>query len=522
MKSWLTTPLEWSAFRAFIALPATWVAGLLLLLNSLFFLLALLSPLLPFAALALLCTGSVGAAFAVAWDDLSRKSSGRRAPTSLRIFAITALSLWLLVDLVRYPFFKKSDLSDVYPWRLVPRGFPTPVAALIPPIEWITLITTAWLLIELLLPINTSPEPRVPPLARGWAVLLLLVGFVGTPMAISQYQFYKFINSPESVEFRTFGPGTIGEALCTKKDVPSAQDRVGRLGAAVKDDELLRLAQGCSGSLTWANTDYDIGINARLIGLMARLLATHRPGATAHGYCGQEEEEFLERLYITFVPEYLTSAKEGGLPMDCLKTLHKYSWSQGQQIDHEDGIPLWWSALIKRNVQIRGQTTDIDLEFWQKRIETLKRLGIDVRQKSRQGRDVLADIDITEEPTSPLIGLLVDDGLDIDAPSEIDGIPLRIRSMYWRHGTRTDEPEVLRLSERIGDPPTAQIARRLRRFAQETNGWNDDQQTLLWKWISTQVGPKAITGVLYADSTQRPKLAALLQELRSERSKSQE
>ena len=93
MKTWLTKQLEWSDFRAFVALPATLVVGLLLLLNSLFFLVALLSLLMPFAVLALLCLAMVGVAFACAWIDLSGKSTGRRSHPLVRFLAAAVLFL---------------------------------------------------------------------------------------------------------------------------------------------------------------------------------------------------------------------------------------------------------------------------------------------------------------------------------------------------------------------------------------------------------------------------------------------
>ena len=532
MKSWLTTPLEWSDFRAFIALPATLVAVFMLLPISVFFLIALLSPLLPVAALCLLCLVLVGYAFVFAWADLSSKSTGRRSRAGVRILAIVILFIWLLVDLARYPFFKRfaSSGSSPYPWGFLPDsflsghwGFATSLLLLIEVMEWTTLITTVWLLIELLLPINMSLGWRVPHLARGWAIVVLLVGFVGMPLAMKQYQTYRFINSSDSIQLRTFGPGTIGEALCKTRDVPSAQDRVGRLGAAVKDDELRWLVSMCSANLTFAQSEYDIGLNAKLIGLMARLLVMHKSTVAAHRYCG-EEDQFLQQLYDTFVPEYLISAKGSGLPMDCFarpRGPNSHPWRKGQEVD---AIPLWWGALVTVNVWDRSGGRDRDLEFWRKRIDVLKRLGLDIRQKSLQGRDALSGIDMSRQPTSPLIGILVDEGLDVNAPSDVDGIPLIIRLMYWRHGTRVDDPEVLRLSEKIGDPPVAQLERRLWDIPMDTNWWNDDQLTLLWTWIATQVGPKAAVGVLigHADSTQRPKLSALSLELLYGKSKGQQ
>ena len=569
MKTWLTKQLEWSDFRAFVALPATLVVGLLLLLNSLFFLVALLSLLMPFAMLALLCLAMEGDAFACAWIDLSGKSTGRRSHPLVRFLAAAVLFLWLLVDLARYPFFRRVDLSNVYPWNLAPSGHLGFFTVLIEPIEWITLATTVWMLIELLLPLNTRPRWDVPPLARGWAILLLLLGFVGIPVAIEQYYFYQFIHSPASTDFRTFGPGTIGESLCKRKDVKSAQERVDHLGAALKDDELRWLLLVCSPELTSATPKDDIGVNAKLIGLMARLLATHLSTAATPAYCGLGQE-FLERIYTTFVPQYLVSAKENGLPMDCLTGPHgasRYPSPAGQK---EDGVPLWWSALARGNASYGRQGRNLDLEFWRDRIDELKHLGLDIRQKSLRasdtwpgiqsekrsrplihiwgnappriqqlahsdldvnsrpksvpGSDALSGIDIRASTTSPLIEVLVDEGLDVNAPSDIDGIALIIRVMYWRHGTRTDDPEVLRLSERLGDPPVAEMKKILLRIPTDTQRWSDDQQTLIWTWIATQVGPAAtadavVGHTLSADERQFPKLNALARELLDEKLK---
>ena len=136
----------------------------------------------------------------------------------------------------------------------------------------------------------------------------------------------------------------------------------------------------------------------------------------------------------------------------------------------------------------------------------------------------MSGIDIRDSTTSPLIEVLVDEGLDVNAPSDIDGIALIIRVMYWRHGTRTDDPEVLRLSERLGDPRVAEMKKILLRIPTDTQRWSDDQQTLIWTWIATQVGPAAtadavVGHTLSADERQFPKLNALARELLDEKLK---
>jgi hypothetical protein len=433
------------------------------------------------------------------------------------------------------------NLGDTYPWNLLAAfGHLGLGTALIETIEWLTLVATVWMLIELLLPLETRPRWDIPTLARGWAVLVLLLSFVGTPVALQRYHFYRFIHSPASTDFRTFGPGTIGESLCKRKDVKSAQERADRLGAALKDDELRWLLLVCPPELTSATPKDDIEVNAKLIGVMARLIATHPSTTTPAGYCGLGQE-FLGGLYSSFVPQYLVSAKENGLHMDCL---------MGPPSAGKQGAPLWWMALNRTNA---------DPGFWRDRIDTLKHLGVDIRQKSLRtigprstavihvwgkppprvqqllnkeiedtkskvvpGGDALSGIDVRGSPTSPLIEALVDEGLDVSSPSEIDGIALSTRMMYWRHGTRTDDPEVLRLSEKLGDLPPAKIQRMLLSMPTETHRWNDDQQTLFWTWVATQVGPSETARVVLGetastDERQFPKLNALARKLLEEK-----
>jgi hypothetical protein len=550
MKTWFTKQLDWSDLRALVALPAIWIVGLLLVLNSLFFVLALLSVLMPFAALVLLCLATVAGAFVSAWVDLSGKSRGRRSRPLVRYLSAAVVFTWLLLDLARYPFFRRLDLTNTYPWRLVPR-LPGSFAVLVEPIEWISLATTVWMLIELLVPLNPRPRWNVPPLARGWAILILLLVFVGYPVALERYHFYQFIHSPASTDFRTFGPGTIGESLCKRKDVKSAQERVDRLGATMKDDELRWLLMRCSWELTSDKAKDEVSVNAKLIGLMGRVVAMHLSTAATPGYCGVGQK-FLEGIYTSFEPQYLESAREDGLPLACLTGPHGTSRNRGLAGHKEDDVPVWWSSLA------RAGAPD---GYWRDQVDELKHLGIDIRQKSlrtvqsdessrlvvnvwgnappriRQlavnansrpkpvpGSDALSGIDIRESPTSPLIEVLVDEGLDVNAPSDIDGIPLVIRVMYWRHATRTDDPVVLRLWEKLGDPPVATDKRILLRIPTDTQRWSDDEQTRLWTWIETQVGPAAtadavVGHTLSADERQFPKLNALAQKLLDEKLK---
>lgn len=518
IRAWIAEPVLWREFRGILGLPATFVACLLVFWLGLVILPFALGITIVFALPALFCNGLVIAALAAACRDLLGMEKGAR------IRRAVILAMWLAVECVRFPFWPK----DSWLWEIALRIAGGDAISefwgklFILEVEWVTVIATLWLLVESVLP-RPDVQRRGP--ARGWCMLLLLVELVGAAtihLTIGHHQVNKLMRSPATLVLRTEGPGTIGQALC-HGDYAHAEERVEKLGAALRDDELLWLVEFCVRQpATPASTAETTELRARLMGSLARLIVAHRLAIDAGGYCGAGADAFLWALYgDAFTPEYLASVKESGLQMDCLVR-------KDDDVRYKKkGEPIWWRAVIDQG-RIDAATTGVsgsgqnDAEEGKKRLLLLKQLGIHLAQKDVQGHDLLSRVD--GRNSNEWIEALVDEGLDPDQSSDIDRTPLRIRMLYRRYGIDNADSDVgaaVRVSEKIGDPPAKQLRQALGAFNNiahvlALSKASDELQTRLWAWVADKVGPGEVLEAMIEQHVEEgagPKLKALIGEL---------
>ncbi len=509
IRHWIAEPVLWREFRAILGLPAMLIACLLVFCLGLVVLPFVLGITIVFALPVLFCCWMIIVTLAAAWSDLLGTRKGAR------IARVLILGIWLLVESVRFPFWPK----DSWLWEIALKGAGKLLTL---EVEWVTVIASLWLLVESVLPV--PDVQRLGP-ARGWCMLLLLVELVGAAtiqLTIERHQEARYMASPASLVFRTTRPGTIGEAFC-HGDFAKAEERVEKPGAALRDDELLWIANSCAPQLAYPGpTAENHELRARVIGSIARLIVAHRLAVDAGGYCGEGAEPLLWTLYgDAFAPEYLASAKESGLQMDCLiRKDDSFAYRQ-------KGEPIWWRAVISQGrLDATGKSSLTDrrgnTEGGKERLLLLQQLGIRLAQKDLQGHDLLSRVNALN--STEWIEALVDAGLDPNQSNYTDQTPLRIRLLYRRYGISSADGDLdaaVRLSEKIGDPSPQQLRRAFDGFNNmghilASSKASDEQQTRFWTWVADKVGPGEVLEAFieqHIEESAGPKLKALIAQL---------
>ena len=523
-----------SQFRAILALPAVLVAGAALSVTGLLFFLQGLLGFNPIDMLIALVCGSLLLALGAVWNDLF---SNRQRPITakMRVALGLILSLGLAAEfcllLVAGPglpglfFIAKLILSVVFGSNPISE---IRLALFFREIGCVIAIATVWMLIELVLP-ALNAQPSKPGPARGYVVLGLFVELAGAAAAhavLDRSAVAHFMASSVSLQWRALGDGSIGQALCNR-DFVTARRRIDAGGSALRDDELIRITEKCViRSGFFVNRHEDASQRTQAISMIAPIIVAHGLAIEAGGYCGPGSARLLQDIYREdFSAENLASAKDGGLQIDCLY--------RQTEMDHpEIAEPIWWlgvenagqidptgQPLNQPNINGFGTVND-----GKERLQVLKQLGVDLRQTSSQGRNLLSRVS-APAATNAWLEVLVDEGLDPHQPSTADDMPLAIRLLYRRYLARYDAEAAAQLSTKVGDPSTQELLQELHsgRMARTVSqsGASDEQRAEFWAWVADRTDPHTLMTALRSQHVQEgagPKLKALIDEWASQES----
>jgi len=497
-RTWLAEQVSWRQFRAAVALPATIMAILWLgfMAVSVLPFVLVLWGLIPLSLISL-----VAAAIGYGWLLIAQ---GQYIEKSRWVICcLMMLSGWLVFEYVSYPF-EPSYFYDTGKalFGLVSSALGGATLQMwhvvYAELQWTLLIVSAWLLIELILPTlgDSGNGPR-----RLWGILLglsLCVCVVTVNVSLRNQFTANYLASPASAIYRARKVGTIGEALC-RGNWTLANERASHQGAALKNDEVAVLA-GCLDtqleSLPLPLVDDEL--RRQTIRSMASVIAAHRM-TPSEAACDESEEIILGTLFrngngLT----YLTAAQEGGLRLGCLKQ------RQEGLINRSKGAPVWWEfvAGIDFSLPSAGSQNQAPIQAWtgdaqigKKRLESLKTLGIEIKQKSADGRDLMSQI--SWRSSDEWIEVLVDAGLNVQGPA--DSMPVPVRIMYRTFGMEEHPAKPSnesRLVAKVGNPTREQIWHQLRGGSPlilgiiYRNNVSDEQQAQLWALIARQIGDK--------------------------------
>ncbi len=527
----LAQSLCWNQFRAILALPAALVACLALCVTGLLFLLQGLLGFNPLLLLIALLLVSVMLALAAVWYELFSNRQGRIS-VGMRVALGLILFLWLAVEYGRHPFSEPGQTGTFFAAKLFASVFSdsNPISGirfelLLREAEWVTAIVSVWLFIELLLS-ALHIQPSKPGPAGGYAVLALLIQLAGAAtaqVALDRSAVAQFMASPASLQLRALGEGTIGQALC-QPDFEAAERRIQAQGTALRQDELIRVTESCVMRAGHVFRPEDARQRTRAISLIAPLIVKHGLATEAGGYCGRGAAELLENLYReSFSADNVVSAKEGGLQIDCLQ--RQAEWA------HPDiAEPIWWHAVENEGqIDAPGKPFNKpglglgDANDGKERLQVLKRLGVDLRQNSSQGRNLLSRVN-SPRSSNAWLEVLVDEGLDPHQRGFSDEEPLSVRLLYRRYLMLDphDAEAAARLSIKVGDPSTQELLRELRsgrmaRTLKETSA-SDEQRAGLLAWVTARTDPNTTMVALKVEHVEEgagPKLRALIDELAS-------
>ena len=520
--------LHWRQFRAILAIPAALVACVGLSLTGLLFFFWGLFGFNPLVLLVALFLGSVMFALGNVLHELFSNQPSR-ASVRMRVTYGLILSLWLAVA---YPLAALGHAATFFAAKLFLSVFSdgNPISELrlrliFLETECVTAVLSVWLFIELVLSaLNAQPSKLGP--ARGYAVLALLVQLAGAAavhVALDRSLVARFMASPDSLQFRALREGTIGQALC-QPDFAAAEQRIRTQGTALRDDELIWIMETCVMHARQVIRQEDAGQRTRAISLIAPLIVKRGLAIDVGDYCGQGAAELLQNIYReAFFAENVVSAKEGGLQIDCLKR-------QTERARPDIAEPIWWEAVENEGqIDATGKPYNKpevglgDANDGKERLRVLKQLGVDLRQYSSQGRNLLSRVN-APGISNAWIAVLVDEGLDPHQPSFADEEPLSVRLLYRRYLLLDphDAEAAARISTKVGDPSTEELLQELhsRRMARALNdsSASDEQRADLLAWVADRIDPNTLMTALRIEHVEEgagPKLRALIDELAS-------